>query len=256
MTHLITFTDENMTKAADMCRISALQNNVDTAAIYRPNDIDKKFYAKNKSILDAERGPGFWLWKPYFIDKTLRKMNEGDHLIYSDAGVEIINNVNWIIDRMDQDVWLFGNMYQHEHWCKRDVIEAIHPTGQFGKQAQASVIVVRNTEAARSFVAEWLKWCQEPGLIDDSPSKTPNHPEFKDHRHDQAILTTLAYRDGIRLHWWPAQYNCGAFVYEKTGYNDQYPVLFHHHRRRNSEWVNTDDLSVKFKTYFLLKYVI
>lgn len=249
--HLITYTDANMTKAAEICSLSALQNNCDTARVYGPSDIEKKFYAKNKAILDDPRA-GFWLWKPYIIDKALKEGHA--FVVYADAGVEFINNIRYIIDRMDQDVWLFGNKYTHLHWCKRDIIEEIYPGGQFGNQCQASVIVIRNTEKSRAFVAEWLRWCQVKRLIDDSPSKLDNHPQFAENRHDQAILTTLAYRDEIKLHWWAAMYNCGAFTYEKGDYKDQYPVLFHHHRSRDIMWQQTDELSRRFQAYFKHKY--
>lgn len=201
----------------------------------------------------TERGLGFWKWKPRVINSLLSgepfvRLNDGDYLIYSDAGVEFINNVRYIIDRMDQDIFLFGNNWEHAHWCKRDVVEAIYanymlvppPWKDFGKQVQASVIFFRVSDYSRRFVKEWLDWCLFEGnrLIDDSPSRAPNHPEFREHRHDQAILTTMAYRDGLRLHYWPAMYNDGAFTYEKLSEyaGDDYPTLFHHHRRRNHEW--------------------
>jgi hypothetical protein len=254
MTRLITFTDENMTIAADICKASALQNNVHEVKIYQPKDIDAKFYKANKAILDAPRA-GYWLWKPYFIDRELNSMQDGDYLIYADAGVEIVNNVNHIIDRMTGDIWLFGNKFQHLHWCKGDVIWAIDPDYDGDdKQAQASVIVVRNSKKSKSFVADWLKWCCFPGFIDDSQSKLPNSTEFREHRHDQAILTCMAIRDNMPLHWWPAMYNGGIFLYEKTIYNDNYPVLFHHHRMRNSDFSATDDLNRHMQKYFKSKY--
>lgn len=237
------------------------------------------------------RGCGYWAWKPAIILETLNRigivrakfnLQNPDYLIYSDAGVEFINNVSHIIERMDQGIFLFGNNWEHAHWCKRDVIEAVWPWpslsheqriaaierleaqgdrktlakldtllasdadipdptwGRFGKQVQASVIFFRVSDYTRKFVREWLDWCLFEGgrLIDDSPSRLPNHPEFREHRHDQAILTTLAYREGIKLHYWPAQYNGGAFSYEKLPEYaaDDYPILFHHHRRRNHEW--------------------
>jgi hypothetical protein len=185
-----------------------------------------------------------------------------EYLIYADAGIEFIASVNEIINRMDHEIWLFGNNWEHAHWCKRDTIEAIWPTfaddlhrepweyvadsatwSRFGKQCQASVIFFRVSDYTCAFVAEWLDWCLFEGgrLIDDSPSRAPNHPEFREHRHDQAILTTLAYREGIPLHYWPAVYNRGGspeFVYEKLAEygGDDYPVLFSHHRKRNHEW--------------------
>lgn len=261
MTRLITFTDDNMTIAADICVASALKNNIQETKIFGPKDIDAKFKKTNAVILDQPRGCGYWLWKPYIIDRELKKMKDGEYLIYCDAGVEIINNVNHIIDRMTSDIWLFGNMWEHQHWCKGDVLYKAEGIGVFNlghneKQVQASVIIIRNTSGARHFVAEWLKYCQVPGFIDDSPSKTPNHSEFREHRHDQAIITCLAYSCGVTLHWWPAMYNAGHFTYEKTGYNDTYPVLFHHHRMRNNDFSATDDLNRYMQKYFKSKYSI
>jgi hypothetical protein len=255
MTRLITFADENMTIAAEICKESALQNNVHEVKVYSPKDIDAKFRKTNAAILDQPRGCGYWLWKPFIIDLELKNMKDNDYLVYCDAGVEIVNNINHIIDRMTGDIWLFGNMWQHTHWCKADVINAILPDfDEDSRQAQASVIVVRNTEPARRFIREWLTWCCVPGLIDDSDSEAMNSTEFREHRHDQAILTCMAIRDNISLYWWPAMYNAGNFTYEKTGYPDTYPVLFHHHRMRNNDFTATDDLNRHMQKYFKSKY--
>lgn len=261
--HLVTFSDESMSRSRELCIESALRHGA--SKIHRWVSPGSK-----------ERGCGYWRWKPKIIlnlltgSEALDLPLDGDIVIYSDAGVEFINNVNYIIDRMDQDIFLFGNNWEHAHWCKRDVVDAVRPYwteklevtkesldspspwgpkyrridwDDFGKQCQASVIFFRVSDYSRKFVAEWLHWCLFEGgrLIDDSPSRAPNHPEFQENRHDQAILTTLAYREGIKLHWWPSVYNKGGspeFVYEKLSEyaGDDYPVLFSHHRKRNYEW--------------------
>lgn len=279
MIHLVTFSDDQMSRSRRLCIESALKHGIDSIA--GPHYFDPGIEYRDGLTLEwltsqpiydqmgadwwTNRGCGFWLWKPYIIDLVMGKLQDGDYLVYSDAGVEFIDNIRYVIDRMEQDVWLFGNNWEHAHWCKRDVIEAVWPDGyrdelyanaarnpdaiffdaswsRFGKQVQASVIFFRVSDHTRAFVKEWLDWCLFEGgrLIDDSPSRAPNHPEFREHRHDQAILTTLAYREGIKLHYWPAQYNDGAFVYPKLAEyaGDGYPVLFHHHRRRNHEWVS------------------
>lgn len=268
---LVTFSDASMERSRRLCVESAKRYGVDNAIECVATD--------NLT----ERGLGFWKWKPRIIHNLLSgedsfaRLNDS-YLIYADAGVEFVNNVRYIIDRMDQDIFLFGNNWEHAHWCKRDAVEAVWPFWQrgrllrgadarmvddrtvkvfvgreyreinllelawerFGKQAQASVIFFRISGYTRAFVKEWLDWCLSEGgrLIDDSPSRTPNHPEFREHRHDQAILTTMAYREGLRLHYWPAMYNDGAFTYERLPEyaGDDYPTLFHHHRRRNHEW--------------------
>ena len=256
--HLVTFSDESMDRARNLCVDSAMDHGVDGITwAFAATDADKT----------GGRGLGFWAWKPRIIldfltDTTggIAHPDEGDILIYADAGVEFINNVSHVIDRMDQDIFLFGNNWEHAHWCKTDIIRAIF-SGEtlpayahwtlpmewgpfFGKQCQASVIFFRVSDYSKQFVAEWLKWCLFEGgrLIDDSPSRAPNHPEFRENRHDQAILTALAYREGIKLHWWPASYNDGAFTYEKLPCyaGDNYAVMFNHHRKRNHEWPMED----------------
>lgn len=270
-THVVTFSDESMSRAMDLCTESALRHGADRCWRFSPEAFQE--FCPQVSL--EGRGLGYWAWKPFIIDDLLRSsaVSDNDVVIYADAGIEFIDNVNYIVDRMDQDIFLFGNSWLHAHWCKRDIVEAVWPNYQkgefhiypqnndsrvpfedispnggvygrdpwfpFGKQAQASVIFFRVNDHTRTFVKEWLDWCLFEGgrLIDDSPSRAPNHPEFQENRHDQAILTTMAYRDGIKLHWWPAMYNDGAFTYERGTYSDEgYPVLFHHHRRRNHEW--------------------
>lgn len=238
MIHITLFATDNMSTAARLCKQSAFRNGVNTGWVWNEYSLKQTdFYVQNKLILDQPRGFGFWAWKPFIIlDIMNTRCNEGDILIYSDAGVEFINNVEHIISRMDQDIFLFGNMYDHQHWCKMDTMKEldVYPNG---KQVQASVIFFRVNAMTKLFVYEWLSYCVNPHLIDDSPSESPNHPEFREHRHDQAILTCFAYAQGLKLHWWPAMYNNGAFVYEKGLYKDNYPVMFHHHRKRNHEFL-------------------
>lgn len=248
--HLVTFADESMSRARELCLESGRQHGVDNAW-----EATEWTLAEHNFRVDwTARGFGYWQWKPWLMNQSMEDIcDDGDILIYADAGVEFINSVSHIIDRTDQDIFLFGNNWEHAHWCKADIVEEVIPPPlgkpyyrirweDFGKQAQASVIFFRVSDYTRKFVKEWLDWCLFEGgrLIDDSPSRTPNHPEFQENRHDQSILTTMAYREGIKLHWWPAIYNDGQFTYEKLPVyaGDNYPPIFHHHRKRNHEWSN------------------
>ncbi len=253
-THLVTFATDDMSHAAALCVSSAMAHGVDTYHRWIADAV--KSWAvpmANRQLFDQPRGCGYWAWKPLVIQVAMNQAQPNDVIVYADAGIEFIDSVNYIIDRMDQDIFLFGNSWEHAHWCKRDIVDEIWPTtthpllpdverpvswGSFGKQVQASAIFFRVNDTTRAVVKEWLDWCLFEGgrLVDDSPSRAPNHPEFQENRHDQAILTTMAYRDGYKLHWWPAAYNDGAFTYEKGVYTDDYPAIFHHHRRRNHEW--------------------
>jgi hypothetical protein len=230
-----------MTISAKLCLLSGLKNGCHFGTCYTPYDIDEEFRKNNKEILDEPRGNGYWLWKPYFIYEKMKSLSDGEILIYSDAGVEFINDINHIINVMTEDIFFFGNNYNHVDWCKGDTLIEILNRDMLcfsDKQIQASVIIFKINNETKAFVKQWLDYCQDKQLIDDSPSELPNLDTFAEHRHDQAILTCLALNDGFSFHYWPASYNDGAFHYEKIEQykGDNYPIIFHHHRKRNNEW--------------------
>lgn len=240
MIYLVTYADSKMTKAASICCSSVRQNGIDTTIWpQNPDTISHEFMLMNRDVLVQERGAGYWLWKPYFIYKALLHAQNGDYVIYSDAGVEFVASVNEIISRMDEDIFFFTNGWPHIEWCKMDVLKTILPefkidgTERNIKQIQASVIFFRVSQKTRDFVKEWLLYSQMPGFIADEASKIPNYKTFAEHRHDQAILTCVALKHGYTIdHWWPTQYSNHLPRSER----DSYPVIFNHHRLRNSEW--------------------
>lgn len=235
MIHLVNFSDERMTKSQELCSASSLKYGVNKVHAFRPVNI-YPYFRKVNPVLKEERGAGYWLWKPFFIYEVIRELDEGDVLIYSDSGVEFINDVNHLINAMDQDILFFSNGHYHKHWCKADVIVNINGFSfrdTEDQQVQASVIVFKVNQNTKDFVKEWLLWCQMPGFIDDNPSKLPNHPEFAEHRHDQAILTCLQIKYGYKLHWWADGL---WYMGMKSKYSDNYPAIFKHHRKRDNEW--------------------
>jgi hypothetical protein len=234
MIYHVSYASINMSKSLDICRASALRHGCDATLNI---EIDPDFAAHNRHILSQPRGAGHWLWKPYIIHRALMDFTKpSDYIVYTDAGVEFVANINRIIDEMErsgEEIFLFGNNYQHRDWCKREVFDALNCKD--GHQVQASAMVLKNTENAMYLVEEWLDQCQHGNQIDDICG-SDQYPGFQEHRHDQAILTAVAQAMNLKLHWWPAMYNGGAFVYDKGTYTDDYPVIFHHHRKRNDEW--------------------
>jgi hypothetical protein len=71
-------------------------------------DHDRQFVARNRHILNHERGSGYWLWKPYILLKELYLASEGDIIIYSDAAVNFVENITHLIRlTQNQDVIVF-----------------------------------------------------------------------------------------------------------------------------------------------------
>lgn len=224
------FTDHRMTDSAEKCYKSALKFGCNSSTIYSPMNIDSQFNFDYQNILSQDRGAGYWLWKPYFIKRVLDSSKEGDIIVYTDAGVEFVNDVNYLIDEMSQTIMVFGNGHRHGKWCKGDVLTGMNCWEYKNHdQAQASCIILINGEDTRRFVNEWLEWCCKDGFIDDSKSELPNDANFIEHRHDQAILTNMCYLWGVRFNRWPAQYN----LVGNEKYNNKYPQIFNHHGKRN-----------------------
>jgi len=236
MVKLINFADKRMTTSQKICSESATEHGAIQVFEFNPELISNEFYETNKAILSSDTGAGYWLWKPYFINQIMLQSWDGDYVVYCDAGVEIINDLSHIINVIDQDIFLFTNGLQHADWCKADVMEAInHEQIEHSyTQVQATVIFIRVSNFSRTFIKEWLLWCQMPGMIDDSPSLIPNDPQFAAHRHDQAILSCLAYKYKLTLHWWPDKL---WFINQRYRWpEDRYPPMLKHHRKRNEEW--------------------
>lgn len=232
MIRLVTFSDHNMSISMALCIRSALKHGVNQADGYRPNILPKEI--RSHAIMSQPRGAGYWIWKPFIIMEALKAVKYGEIVVYSDAGIEFINHVNHITERMNDDFFFFSNGHRHVEWCKMDSFIHSNVTPNWEqRQVQASVIFMKKTEAVLELIQEWQRLCLIPGLIDDSPSHHANWPTFAEHRHDQAILTCLQIKYGYKLHWWPTQYS----NHIKAGFEeDNYPALFRHHRLRDHEW--------------------
>ena len=69
----------------------------DNVIEYSKEDIEPGFIEKNRSIMSNPRGFGLWLWKPYFIQKTLKSMKDGDWLFYVDGCTIFINDIHSLV---------------------------------------------------------------------------------------------------------------------------------------------------------------
>lgn len=166
---------------------------------YTPFSMDEQFINKNKQILQQKRGGGYWLWKPYIILDALSKIDEGDYLIYTDAGMIYVRNIHHLIRQLERDggeIFLSLGFAPAKDWCKRDAFILM---GCDNKEASEKIMVsggyilLRKSEKSVRFIQEWLKYSEDERILTDCPNRCgyENYAGFKEHRHDQAILTNL-----------------------------------------------------------------
>ncbi len=179
---------------------NSINRGFDVIINYKKRDIDNEFYQKNKELLDQKRGVGYWLWKPYFILKTLNMMQEDDVLMYLDAGVMFLGCIYPYIDKMiknNKDVILYQNSHTNRIYTKKDTFAFMEMDEKYRDYPQMAggLLIIRNTLKSRAFIKKWLEYCQDKRILTDQKSVNGEFSDFKDHRHDQAVLTLLYYKE-------------------------------------------------------------
>ena len=185
--------------------------------VFDKKDMDSEFTVKNKRILELPRGGGYWLWKPYIINETLKRLEEGDLLFYCDSKYffmeefselyrEPLSRKDVIIwkNKPNEPTWFMSN------WCKQSVIEKYDMNDKVFNHGAldcwAGCILIRKTGFSTSFIKEWLDMCCVYEDITDFPSSIPNSIKFRDHRHDQSLLSVLLYKNGIEMETFENRY--------------------------------------------------
>ena len=224
--------DDLQTIRQNVLNASAMENaNIDEVIAWTRDDIiDTSFYHNNRDLLNEERGAGFWSWKPYIILQTLDSIGKDDWVIYSDIGkpfrrgdttragshsfanimdTAVDDGISWASNHngLFPGIWIphYGSA---KMWTKRDCFvgmgcddEQFHNSGHI----QAGYSIWSNSKQSRAFLSEWLKYCLVNALISDQKNiyGKPNFPEFRDHRHDQSILTNLVIKNNISVYGSP-----------------------------------------------------
>lgn len=205
--HFLTYAEGKFVPAAQALCQSARAVGFVTAQRRGAADLAPAFLTAHAQILAAPRGAGYWLWKPQIILQELDRIGPNEVLCYSDAGrsayYRFVRRPDRLIAKAAAHGFLLGPLIgQHgpmSRWTKRDAfiltgmdrpeIAALPPI-------QATWSFWTNCKAARDFLAQWVAACSDPRALTDQPNTLgKNHPDFRDHRHDQSLLSLIAYRE-------------------------------------------------------------
>ncbi len=204
-----------MSPTSDRLRKQAVRfDRFDGMFIYDETCFDHEFLSAFSSILNSKvRGYGYWIWKPYSILKALNSMDEGDILLYLDAGSHLNPNGK---KRFEEYIELVktnkrglltfeidgGPMFTEKYWTKGDLFDFFNVRNDARvtdtSMRNAAVIFMKKTSYSVEFIEKWLSvFKTNLALADDSPSISDNFEGFRDHRFDQSIYSIMSKMEGL-----------------------------------------------------------
>jgi hypothetical protein len=209
MTLCISYATPEFVKLSHELFVSLKKYGYNKSRLFRQEELFiTNFYQAKKEILNAPRGAGYWLWKPYIILETLRQLPEGDILLYADAACRFIASPKPLIRLAQHEpsgvVAFHLRPLQATTWCKRDAFIRTGcdaPDYWESDKVMGGLLLFRKCDCTMRLVTEWLEWCCRPGTLTDAPSTLGEElPGFTEHRHDQALLGLLLKKHGIEAY--------------------------------------------------------
>lgn len=263
--HLVSFGDPFSWTAKRRLEKQARSLNLFTSIrVLSPKNLSPEFRLKHKKRLTpAERGFGYWIWKPRVILDTLLSVDVDDIVLYVDIGCHLnplgMARMNrYVAQVRESQSGILSSEYCEEEkkWTKGDVLRFFgvehNAVVLDSTQRQTGAIFLRNGYRTQAFVREWLSIMEDnPNLFDDSPSLAPNFPEFIEHRHDQSIFSILSKIhggdtfSGFELEPWAL----GAYETDSLSY----PILAKRDFRTASWRIGTFARKILIPGFFLSK---
>lgn len=177
-----------------------------------------------KKFLSSTRGYGFWMWKYFLLSEMMKGIPKNDLVCYADIGCTFnpngVQNFNFY-KTITSDVGslCFDLGHLERVYTKMDTyVKVFAGTMEYlntGHRCATSFFFKNNPEN-RDIIEEIKAICVEDDhrFISDAPSIKPNHPEFREHRHDQSVFSLISkkykfYCIPDQTYWAPDWKNSG-----------------------------------------------
>lgn len=198
----INYSDINYREHQNTLIEYVIKNNLfDSSIAYTREWLEKTdFYQENKNILDRDRLSGYALWKPYIIIDALNRVEKDDVVVYMDCGdipyPGIYECVKEYMKDHDQYFITGNHTTVHKWYTKRDCfyyMKCDEKKYWDAIQLEDGFMAFKKTRFNFEFLNEFLKYCCDERIVTDIPNQCglENLEGFKDHRHDQSIVTNL-----------------------------------------------------------------
>lgn len=204
--HFITYGDSKFEKSKKRILNEAKEFGVfKTVKGYRPQDLSEDFIKKHKDIFKHSRGGGYWIWKLNIIRQAINDINEGEYLVYLDAGCTINKRGKKrfyeYIDKLENSPNNYGILsFQMTHneykYTTKEIFDYfnIKCDSDIFKSGQyiATLLIMKKNKHLIKCLDKYEKCIEDnPLLITDIYNSKNQHSEFIDNRHDQSIFSII-----------------------------------------------------------------
>lgn len=204
--HFITYGDSKFEKSKKRLLNEAKEFGVfKTMKGYGPQDLSEDFIKKHRDIFKYSRGGGYWIWKLNIIRQSINNINDGEYLVYLDAGCTINkrgkkrfyeyidklknskNNYGILSFQMTHNEYKYTTKEIFDYFnikCDSDIFKS----GQY----MATLLIMKKNKHLTKCLDKYEKCIEDnPLLITDIYNSKNQHVEFEDNRHDQSIFSIL-----------------------------------------------------------------
>lgn len=215
--HFATYGDDNFTNSKKRLIQEAKQFGEFThIQSYDQNDLPKQFREEYKSILNLKRGGGYWIWRPIILNQALKKLKEGEYLVYLDAGSHL-NNLGkkrffeYIKLLEDSKYGVLsiqmsgkrgpGNFEKEKVWTTKQIFEklGVDLDSEIANSGQylGGVLIMKKCDHLNKYMTKYSSFILKyPELCTDKFNSQDQHPEFKENRHEQSISSIIRKQMG------------------------------------------------------------
>ena len=221
------------------------------------NELDiAEYIQKHKPFIDANpRGYGFYIWKPKVILDTLAGMDEGDSLVYCDAGMKLnikgLSRFYEYIDKVkkpDCHTLLFSTneSYVPQRYVKQDAVMHYFPefndTERFKRYYYAGVLMLKKTDKTMAMLRDYLALCETEDLLTYFSTKMYSEvPMFQGNDGDASLFNLCVAKHSIHTEIYPDEtmlYVDGVQKYDATDWTAlaEYPFQCRRIRPGNTRY--------------------
>jgi hypothetical protein len=207
--HLISYGDANYTLQKEFLRETAIASAYfDDIRIFSPADLDADFVQQVYRFVKGSRGGGYWVWKPYIIKLALEALQEGDILIYVDAGCMINGKARErfqeyisMVSSSETGTLDFELPFPEYQYTKQEVFSYFNSGNAVihSNQLMATILIMRKCSHSSMLINKWYDTLMDDFSLFTDEIVMPGREGFIDHRHDQSIFSVIRKTFGATI---------------------------------------------------------